>query len=279
MRPWVTVLPMSGGTQSYALWKLIELGLVDTPTNLVVMNADPGMEATGTKPVVDRCETECAARGVPFLRVKRNLYEDILRLKRGELTRLDNPPFWTKNRKTGKRGRLRQHCTTYYKIAAMDQALRRWMEDHLGVPRNHTRLGANAVRKWLGFSADEIHRIKEPEQEYQYFEYPLIEIGWDKTAVASFFESRGLPVPPRSVCNACFANDVSYFREMHARRRKDWAQAVAIDDAIRDLSCIGVEDECYVSWTLVPLRDLAKAGFPEIDGEKEQLCHSGHCFL
>lgn len=279
MRPWVTVLSMSGGSQSYALWKLVQLGILERPSNLIVANADPGMENSKTIDFVMSVKSEAEAMGVPFLRVERSLFEDIMRLKRGELTRLDNPPFWTKNRITGRRGRLQQSCTAYYKIAPMDAAIRGWMEENIGVAKNNRRLGSNSVRKWIGFSADEVHRIKEPNQEYQYFEYPLIEMGWGKKEIASFYIKHGIPRPPRSVCNACFANDVSYFKEMYQNRPSDWAQAVMVDEAIRDLSCIGVNDECFVSWTLVPLTELAAAGFPEIDGEKEQLCHSGHCFL
>lgn len=280
MRPWVTALSMSGGKQSYALWQMVRLGILDRPRNLIVTNAWPGMENSRTKVFVDRVKAECAEMGVPFLQTSaRNLYEDILRLKCGELTRLDNPPFWTKNRETGKRGRLQQSCTPYYKIAPMDAMIRTWMEQNLGVPKNNSRIGANAVRKWIGFSADEVHRIKEPEQIYQFFEYPLVELGWGNKEIAAFYHDWGLEAPPRSVCNACFANDVSYFKAMYAERPDDWAQAVTIDDAIRDLTCIGVKDECFVSWTLIPLRDLAAAGFPDIDGEKEELCHSGHCFV
>jgi hypothetical protein len=270
---------MSGGSQSYALWKLVQLGILERPSNLIVANADPGMENSKTIDFVMSVKSEAEAMGVPFLRVERSLFEDIMRLKRGELTRLDNPPFWTKNRITGRRGRLQQSCTAYYKIAPMDAAIRGWMEENIGVAKNNRRLGSNSVRKWIGFSADEVHRIKEPNQEYQYFEYPLIEMGWGKKEIASFYIKHGIPRPPRSVCNACFANDVSYFKEMYQNRPSDWAQAVMVDEAIRDLSCIGVNDECFVSWTLVPLTELAAAGFPEIDGEKEQLCHSGHCFL
>jgi hypothetical protein len=280
MRPWVTALSMSGGKQSFALWKMIQLGILARPLNLLVTNAWPGMEATRTRFFVDQVRDECVAMGVPFLQTSAcNLYEDILALKRGELTRLDNPPFWTRNRTTGKRGRLQQSCTPYYKIAPMDRLIRTWMEDNLGVAKNNCRIGANAVRKWIGFSADEIHRIKEPEQVYQFFEYPLIELGWGNKEIMAFYLRHNLPIPPRSVCNACFANDVAHFKTMHAEQPADWAQAVAIDDAIRDLTCIGITDECFVSWTLIPLRDLAAAGFPDIDGEKEELCHSGHCFV
>lgn len=279
MRPWLTALSMSGGSQSYLLWKLIVLGILERPDNFLVTNADPGMENAATKAVVQSVKQECADLKVPFLRVERNLFEDIMRLKRGELTRLDNPPFWTRNRDTGKRGRLKQSCTPYYKIAPMDAAIRQWMEDNIGVSKTNSRLGSNAVRKWIGFSADEVHRIKEPKQEYQYFEYPLIEMGWGEAEIVGCYLKHGIPRPPRSVCNACFANDVAHFHEMHLNRPEDWAQAVMVDEAIRDLTCMGVTDECYVSWTLIPLRKLAEMGFPEIDGEKVELCHSGHCFV
>ena len=63
-------------------------------------------------------------------------------------------------------------------------------------------------------------------------------------------------------------------------RPDDFEQAVLIDEAIRDLTQIGIRDECYVSWTLIPLRELAARGFPDIDGEMEAMaCHSGHCFV
>jgi hypothetical protein len=280
MRPWVTTLSMSAGRASYALWQMLRLGILERPANLIVTNADPGMENSGTKAFVDKVKDQCAEMGVPFLRVERNLYEDIMRVKRGELTRLDNPPFWTKDRITGKRGRLLQGCTAYYKIAPMDAAVRQWMADNIGVATNNTRLGSNAVRCWIGFSADEVSRIKEPPQEYKYFEYPLIEMGWGDSAITAFYIKHGIPMPPRSVCNACYANDVAMFREMYRMRYSDWEQAVAVDEAIRDLSCIGISDECYVSWTLIPLRVLAEMGFPEIDGERDAMkCHSGHCFV
>ena len=279
MRPWATVLAMSGGKQSLALWEMLIRGVIERPNNLLVANANPGMENPATLDVVARVKAQCAEIGVPFLGVERNLYEDILRVKRGELTRLDNPPFWTKDRTTGKRGRLLQGCTAYYKIAPMDAAVRGWMEENLGVSSSNKRLGSNSVRTWIGFSADEVHRIKEAHQEYKYFEYPLIEMGWGNKEVTAFYIKNRIAVPPRSVCSACYANDTKFFKEMFNNRKECWEKAVLVDEAIRDLSAIGITDECYVSWTLIPITKLAELGFPVIDGEKEELCHSGHCFL
>lgn len=73
------------------------------------------------------------------------------------------------------------------------------------------------------------------------------------------------------------------FKKMHDERPDEfWNQAVAVDDAIRDLFCVGVKDECFVSSTLIPLRTLAELDFILPDSAREeadQRCHSGHCFV
>ena len=156
------------------------------------------------------------------------------------------------------------------------------MERHLGISRKSTRLGEDTVCKWIGFSQDEWMRIKEAKQKYIYFEYPLIERRMTKTDIAVYYLKHNLQPPPRSVCNACFANDVATFKEMHDNRPDDWAQAVAVDEAIRDLTQIGVVDECFVSSTLLPLRELAARGFildAKVAEQDSESCHSGHCFV
>ena len=280
--PKLTVLSFSGGTGSGAIIEMVLRGDLPRPEPFIVVNADPGMENIQTYTYVDDVEVRCNAAAIPFIRVKRNLYKELLALKASGATRFDTPPLWTKNRKTGKKGRLLQKCTGAFKIAPMDRAVRAWMAEHLGISRKTKRLGQNIVRKWIGFSQDEWMRIKEAKQNYIYFEYPLIDRKMTKAGIAGYFLSIGRPLPARSVCNACFANDVATFREMHDNRPADFEQACLIDDEIRDLSCIGVQDECYVSSTLIPLRQLALQGF-ELDAkvieQDAETCHSGHCFV
>lgn len=294
----LTVLSFSGGAQSTCLLWMILHGLIKITGPFIVLNADPGMENSTSYAIVDALESECQKAGIPFIRVKRNLYQEILDLKRdianGVKTRFDNPPYWTKNRITGKRGRLKQCCTKAYKIAPMDRAVRVWLEEKYGISRDSKRLGKNIVRKLIGFSADEVHRINEDDTgvEYSFFDYPLVELGFDKTKVVSYLKENNHPVPQRSVCNACFANGTKELKIMHDERPKDWEQAVKIDDEIRDLTCIGVEDECFVSWTLLPLRELSKdfnVGFRlEEESRKKKSasldsidsgCQTGFCFV
>ncbi len=175
---------------------------------------------------------------------------------------------------------LKQKCTRIYKIAAMDREIRKILFDVHGVSMKTRRPGRNIVEKWIGFDADEVARIQPSSQKYVYFRYPLIELCVTHTMLLRFFAEYKVPEPPRSVCNACFANGVQTFKLMFYERPADWAQAVAVDDAVRDLSCIGVKDEVFVSNTLLPLRELARRNFVvDDDGDEDGSCDSGHCFI
>lgn len=278
-RPWASFLSYSAGTGSEGILRMVLRGEIERPRNFGVVNADPGMENSLTYPVVARAEEDCLKAGIPFLRTSRSLYDEFLALKASGAKRFDTPPLWTKDRETGKRGQLLQGCTQAYKIAGMYRAVREWMAATLQVPADRTDLGTDAIEMWIGFTSDEWHRIKEDKREYAGMRYPFVERQITREKLIGWYLRTGTPMPPRSVCNACFANDVAMLKDMHDNRPSDWFQAVQFDEAARDLRCIGVRDECYVSWTLIPLAQLAAMGFPEIDGEREAMkCHSGHCF-
>lgn len=274
-----TALSFSGGAGSSRLLAAVLEAEIPRPENFIVVNSDPGMEDTRTYAVVESYAAECDAAGIPFLRVKRNLYQELLALKASGRTRFDLPPLWTRNRVTGKKGRLLQRCTKEYKIAPMDRVIRAWLDENLGLPRYSRRIGEGTLSRWIGFSNDEWHRIKEAKQKYVSFAYPLIDRKIDRSSFAAWFLSKGRTLPPRSVCSACYANDVPHFKDMHATRPENWAQAVAIDEEIRDLRCVGVEDECFVSSTLVPLKIMALMNFENLQDQEAVQCHSGHCFI
>lgn len=284
MNPICTQLSFSGGTGSGCIAEMILRGDIAVPDNFIVIRANPGMENVETNRYCEQTAVRLEAMRIPYIEVKRNLLREILELKAsGKKTRFDLPPFWTRNRVTGKRGRLKQKCTRAYKIAPMDRACRQWMHDNLGISKDRKTLGENIVCKWIGFSQDEWTRIKEDSRKYIYYDYPLIDRRMTKADIAAYYRRHGLKRPPRSVCNACYANDVATFKQMHDERPWEfWNQAVPVDDAIRDLYCVGVNDECFVSSTLIPLRDLAAMNFvlpAEVQEAADQACHSGHCFV
>ncbi len=228
-KPLLTALSFSGGKQSSALLWMVLLGKIEVdPASFVVMNADPGMENSRTYPYVKMMFDKCRGRGIEiFTADGPNLYRDLVDLKTAKKTRIDNPPYWVNN--NGKLGRLTQGCTKYYKILPMNRAIRKVLYERFGISPKSKRLGNGIVEKWIGFSYSEVERIKPPEQKYITFRYPLIEMKMHNEDVLRFFSDNGLPVPPRSVCNACFANGLDTLREMYLNRPEDWAQRVGVD--------------------------------------------------
>ena len=273
----LTVLNFSGGKQSSALLWMVLRGDLPRPDNFIVLSADPGMENTHTYAYVDRMQRLCAEQGIEARTAPGpNLLNDILALKSSGKTRFDTPPYWTKSEK-GKRGRLKQKCTYAYKIAPMDRYIRKRLREIHGISETNKRF-SGFVEKWIGFSSDEVHRVSTPKQKYVRFRYPLIELGLDKLGVDAYFKRIGEQPPPRSVCNACFANDAATFKLMKKERPLDFAQAVAVDESVRDWTSIGVHDEVYVSSSLLPLKQLCDeaADLPDLD---DWSCDSGHCFI
>lgn len=276
--PKLTVINFSGGKQSSAILWMILRGDLPRPANLVVLNADPGMENSRTYDYIEMMFEECEKAGIEAYTVDGpNLYKDLVEL---EGTRVDNPPYWTLDDK-GKRGRLMQKCTKHYKIAPMNRAIRRILEDRYDISRKSKRLGSGIVEKWIGFSYDEADRIKPPSRKYVRFRYPLIELGMANSDVIDYYLDNELPIPDRSVCNACFANGLDTLKEMHDERPEDWEQAVEVDEAVRDMGSVGIRDDVYVSSTTTPLTELAENGFETDDGtdEDEHSCDQGYCFV
>lgn len=256
---------------------MVLLGEIPEPSDFIVLNADPGMENSHTYTYIQMLFEHCANAGIiAYTTPGPNLYKDLIG---PQSTRLDNPPYFTL-KPNGKRGQLMQKCTRHYKIAPMDRAVREELWIWHGIGLKSSRIAEKGiVEKWIGLCADELGRVKDSDRKYLRFRYPLIEMGMTKADVEAWYTDRGIAPPPRSVCNACFANGLSTLKEMHDNRPADWAQAVAVDRAVRDLTHIGVEQPVYVSDKLIALEDLPARQFlkPETDKE-EWSCDSGYCF-
>jgi len=273
-------LSFSAGTASSAILWMVLKGVIPRPDKFYVLNADPGMEDYRTYDYVKFMEDECVDAGIEFIRCSGgDLYADLVDPERRKgKTRIDNPPFWTINPVTGKKGRLRQKCTGRYKIGPMDRHSRVILERDFGISRRSKRIPEACVSRWIGFTLDEWHRCSETGRKYSVFKYPLIGLGMTKPDILKWMADNNLPVPPRSVCIGCYANDLDYFKLMSEERPDDFERACVLDACIRDMTQFGITDICYVSSSCIPLSDLRKIGFKAEDQKDILGCHSGYCF-
>lgn len=279
-RPLLSVFNFSGGKQSSCLlWMLLKGDYVPKGRPLVV-NADPGMEDERTYRYVADMKRRCDDAGIEFITAPGpNLYEDLINTTKDR--RMDPPGYFVTNSE-GKTGKLRQCCTQAYKIVPMNRVVREVLERDFGIGKRSSP-PENCVELIIGFHAGEWHRCSETGKKFSKFTYPLIEMGMDDSKVAGYFLKHKLPIPPRSVCSGCFANDIHYFRKMYEERPNDWAKAVAVDEHIRN-NLKGVDGDVFVLRQRVPLKSLPETEWSntgvDIPSERDELCNQGgHCFI
>jgi hypothetical protein len=278
-KPYIHVLNFSGGAQSSYMLELVLRGEIEKPRRFLVVNADPGMEGRITEKNMRSYRARCAEAGIDMITAPGpNLYNDLVSSPFTGSRRLDNPPFWTKD-ENGKRGRLMQKCTQFYKIAPMDRTVRKWMQQRHAITTGMLR--PNLVERWIGFTSDEWHRCSEPDVAYAKFRYPLIEMEISKSDVVAGFEKWGMKCPKRSVCSACPFNGLDHYERMYRDEPDSWEQAVEVDDSVEKWKELGItECEVFVSSSLIRLRDMPAMNFgKEREDLSEHHCNSGVCFL
>ena len=273
--PKIVVLNFSGGGQSTALAQMLLQGEIPMPPHLLVLSADPGMEKSETYRIISETHEKFRQRGITAVTVPGpNLYDDLTRIQ-ADTSRMDNPPYFTVNPQTGKRGRLLQKCTRFYKIAPMDRYLRIYLDRKFGISQGSKRLGSGIVEKWIGITADEAgRRTSLPRRKYIRFFYPLAALGLTKQDTAAKFTKWGLPVPPRSVCAACFAHDGASIQDARTRPAY-YNQMLAVDGRLRDFGLPGARDDLYMTSHGLRVEDIT----PENGGGDMEGCTAGYCFV
>lgn len=272
----LTVLNFSGGKQSSLLAWMAIRGEIERPD--VILTANPGMEGDAVLQYVSMIHARAREVGIPAYTVPGpNLFSDMIGLRTSGRTRFDTPAYYTQGDSGGREGKLTQRCTKYYKIEPMNRAARRELERKLGIKAKGGRIPPGTVEKWIGFSASEVHRIKPPKERWSCFRYPLVDMNLTNGDVVKWYQRTGTPMPPRSVCRACFANDAAFFKQMSQDDPAGWQQALAVDEAIRDWTQIGVKRPVYILRSCISLRELQARDFQDNGGAGDS-CDSGFCF-
>jgi hypothetical protein len=263
----------SGGASSEWMVRAVIEGVIPRPEHLCVVFADTGAEHGWTYAAAAEVEAACMAAGIRFIRcaAESSITDDLLSLNGGNVTRIDQPPLWIA--KGQGRGRAMHRCTKFYKTAPMRRAVSLWLAD-LGLPKR--------VEKWIGFATDEAHRatkaIGKQDVDWEHLEFPAINLGMDRARIRADVERWTGRTPKFSMCVFCpFKSPRRWFQTEMA----DMETALAVDDAIRDLDCIGLTDgPAYLTDRLIPIADLVRNGDPQPDlPGLESYCDGGACFL
>lgn len=244
------VLSLGAGVQSTAMLLMGLAGTFGAPPD-VALFADSGWEPRHVYAHLDWLTATVAP--FPILRVSRgSLRDDLLAATAGRKQRVANPPYFVKKLR-GKPGMLKRRCTGEYKIALLDRATLQLLREH----------GRAVAEKWIGISLDEIERMKPAAHPRFVHRYPLVEHGiarspgnrFARDDCISWLTRHGYPEPPKSACVGCPYHDDAYWRMLKTRCPVEWADAVAMDAAIRR-GLPGVRGEAYLHRSRKPLAEV-----------------------
>jgi hypothetical protein len=175
----------------------------------------------------------------PVHRVSRgNIREDLLARQNATGQRFVSIPAYTFNGGMGRR-----QCTREYKVEPIVRKIR--------------ELGGgikSPVEMWLGISLDEIRRMKPNRIKWITNRWPLIERRMSRQDCLRWMRDHGFPEPAKSSCIGCPFHDNGYWRRLKEGSPEEFADAVEVDKAIRDIP--GFDYEQYLHRSLMPLDEV-----------------------
>ena len=165
-------------------------------------------------------------------------------------------PMFTKQGATV--GQASKYCSNEWKSRPFDRYMR--------------SLGLTEGRVWIGFSIDELHRMRAPDPKAKWnHHYPLVDLRMTRADCIALVERMGWPTPPRSSCWMCpYRSDAEW---IHLRNTDpdDFAQAIEVEQEVR-----AVDPDLYLHRSAQP---LASVDFGEAQTDMfADSCASGMCF-
>jgi uncharacterized protein YerC len=158
-----------------------------------------------------------------------DLYQSHILYFQGHLNSIDVMPFWTRNIKTGSIGKTPfKACTFSFKINQIMKELR----ERVGIARfnkNHHK-----INLFIGYSIDEISRVKPNPLPYAENFAPLVDLRADKEDCIKYVEKELGFTPQSSVCNMCYANDFNRVYNIYKSDKESWNKLLYLDQVMND---------------------------------------------
>lgn len=214
------VMSDGGGTNSMAM--LIGLRNAGVMPDVIVF-ADTGSERPHTYEYMQIKREWLKKNGFPDLKVVRNTN------KHGQEQTLEQDCL--------NRGALPsiaygfKSCSQKFKIQPIDKFL------------NHHPMALDVwksskkVKKLIGYDADELHRVRDYDDQKYTVAYPLLDYGWGRADCVAAIKNEGLPLPGKSSCFFCPNMRRGEVLELHALHPDLAARAIAIEQNA-DLSSV-----------------------------------------
>jgi hypothetical protein len=245
--PTIRVLSLGAGVQSTTLALLAVEDVLPKPDAAIF--ADTGWEPRAVYDHLARLTTVLVGAGIP---VHRAQHGD-LRRDTVETTSFMRLPAFVQGA-DGRAAMLRRQCTERYKMDPIRRQIRLLLGARTSTVGSVLTPPAGATaEQWVGFSTDEVGRIKDhDEPAYLRTRYPLIELGMSREDCTRWLGARGWTVA-KSACIGCPFHGNRQWRDLRDNHPDEWADAVEFDRAIRERTFKGPQGVPFLHRSLLPL--------------------------
>jgi hypothetical protein len=221
-KPKIKILSLGAGVQSTTLLLLAAEGRIGPLDGAIF--SDTGWEPAAVYAHLDRIEREVAVpAGIPIHRVSvGNIRADAL----NPAHRFASMPLFVKNQAGGD-GMIRRQCSAEYKIRPIKSKTR----ELLGCPHPKPIPRGVFVETWIGFSKDEVFRLRDSDVLYMRNVFPLLELegsadgrtGWTRSDCIRYLRRKGFGETPKSACIGCPFHGNRQWRQMRDERPEEFA--------------------------------------------------------
>jgi len=253
------IISLGAGVQSSTMALMAAAGEI-TPMPECAIFADTHGEPSAVYAWLDWLEKQLP---FPVLRVSSGDLPALIGVKpNGKYQYMPLPAFVAG--KDGRASLLNRSCTRDFKITP----IRRKVRELVGLTGKRSPPEA-VVSQWIGISADEEQRAKPGREAWCAHRWPLLELRMTRLHCLEWMTAHGYPAPPKSSCTFCPFHDDSQWRELQ-KDPAGWAQAVEIDERIRDLRAgQRTAPAVFLHRSLKPLREVVfKPAEPDMFDEE-----------
>lgn len=196
----IQVCSLGGGKASTAAFVKSLNGELDNPADCAVF-ADPGQERATTWNTINYLKELAASKGVPVFIVKTDRLPDIWANALNPDSKVGDLPFHTLDEK-GEKTTLSKYCTGEYKRDPIRRFLRSdYFAETMGIPKVSYK---NPITVWLGYTIDEVSRMKQSNRKYEIRRFPLaMELRWYRSDCIEYLKTQKLDWVERSACIFC----------------------------------------------------------------------------
>lgn len=269
----IRVFSFGGGVQSVAVMVLQAQNKIKPFDAFVFANVGADSENPATLTYLEEyVRPYCERFGIPFVEVQKirgGKPETLLNAIERDNKHIPIPVYMS----GGAPGH--RSCTLDYKVVVVDK----WIKTQ---KITHATIG-------LGISTDESKRMKAskgPETHYyknkpigfeKWYEYPLIDVQYSRSACVHEIQAAGLPVPPKSSCFFCPFHSPNAWIELKREEPELFATSVAIETLVnKKRDSIG-KDHVYLHRRAQPLEVAVADQLSLFESGCANECDSGFC--